>query len=107
MAYRVWIKARKGEGNGEDPVFTFSGGFMLTCIILNRILIEILPKHGQKITSRDFRASLAMGLARKGAKDSSIKLPGSWISRAYNSYIKRGLANSWRELKDLLSTLQI
>ena len=55
-AYWAWIKARRGKGEKNKPLFTMSDGNMLTGATLNNIMRDISPKGSPKIMSRDFRA---------------------------------------------------
>ena len=101
LAWKGYVKARGGRGEGGDPVFRWKNGKSFNTRDLGRILWE-MSRVGERVTPRDLRAGMPTLLARRGVKEESLKMLGRWKSGAFNNYVRRGRENNWRESRDVL-----
>ena len=104
-AWKAFVKAfvkEKGKSWKEDDlVFVWSNGKPFTSRELGRLMTAWSGQEA-RATPRDLRAALPSLLARKGVKEETLKMLGRWSSSAYNSYIRKGRANSWADAKAAL-----
>ena len=57
---------------------------------------------GERVSPGELRAAMPTLLARRGAKEETIKMLGRWKSSAYNAYIRKGRENDWGEAKEAM-----
>ena len=68
LAWKGYVKARRGRGERGDPVFRWKDGKNFSTRDLGRILWE-MSRVGERVTPRDLRAGMPTLLARRGVKE--------------------------------------
>ena len=98
-AFEKWKAGRKCKHDPSTPVFTMANGDLVTTGYINRVLASLLEDENPKMTAKAFRPGLATILAQQGATPEELKNLGTWTSRAFEAYVRRGRANNWRSAR--------
>ena len=102
LAWKVFIKARGGRGEDNEPVLKWKDGSLFNTRELGRLICG-WSRSGERLTPRDLRAAMPTLLVRRGVKEETLKILGWWKSNTFNSYIRKGHENDWGEAKKRLA----
>jgi len=93
-ALQRWKRMSKNYASRDRPVFEFESGMLLTPLLFNKTLKDLLRPHigvrAEFFTSHSFRAALpsAMGADPIACKSVELKQWGRWHSDSYLLYTR-------------------
>ena len=108
----VLKKLQDFRSDPDSPVFQFKNGKLLTSLLLNRIVRDLLKpiigKAAELISGHSFRAGVASALASdpEAAKDRDIKCWGRWTSESYLLYTRLKLKQKKALFNKIKSVLE-
>ena len=108
----VLKKLQEFRNNPNSPVFQFKNGKLLTSLLLNRIVRDLLKpiigKAAELISGHSFRAGVASAMASdpEAAKDRDIKCWGRWSSESYLLYTRLKLKQKKALFNKIRSVLE-